>query len=317
MRVIKAIRAAACLLGVFIGAALSGAVEIHGDAGTVGAAFLKIDAGCRPLGMGGAFAGLADDVNAIFWNPAGLTSIEKAELSAMQNFHFGGVNNVTFAYGARAGRAVIGIGLQGVFAQIERRSGPTEEPEETFYSGAMAVGLSVGCELSKLLSAGATCKLIYQDYDGDRTNGGAIDLGVMARLFGGRVRAGVALQNLGRVEGETDSERRIPTAIRAGGAIALQEAGLNLAAELAYPLYADPTVRIGAEKWVHNVLALRGGYIFGIKSAAENPISGLTLGVGLKAYGTEPLENVNFQFDYAYIPDRMGDSHRISFIARF
>jgi len=139
----------------------------------------------------------------------------------------------------------------------------------------------------------------------------------MARPFGGRVRAGVALQNLGRVEGETDSERRIPTAIRAGGAIALQEAGLNLAAELAYPLYADPTVRIGAEKWVHNVLALRGGYIFGIKSAAENPISGLTLGVGLKAYGTEPLENVNFQFDYAYIPDRMGDSHRISFIARF
>ena len=35
------------------------AADIHEDAGTVGAAFLKIEAGSRPAGMGGAFAGLA------------------------------------------------------------------------------------------------------------------------------------------------------------------------------------------------------------------------------------------------------------------
>lgn len=33
--------------------------------------------GARPMGMGGAFAGLADDVNAIYVNPAGITSVKK------------------------------------------------------------------------------------------------------------------------------------------------------------------------------------------------------------------------------------------------
>ncbi|MCK8827729.1 hypothetical protein MWH25_08225 [Natroniella acetigena] len=35
--------------------------------------------GARPLGMGGAFVSVADDVNAIYWNPAGLTNIEGYE----------------------------------------------------------------------------------------------------------------------------------------------------------------------------------------------------------------------------------------------
>lgn len=33
--------------------------------------------GARPLGMGGAFSGLADDANAVFWNPAGLAQLKK------------------------------------------------------------------------------------------------------------------------------------------------------------------------------------------------------------------------------------------------
>jgi hypothetical protein len=32
--------------------------------------------GSRPLGMGGAFISLADSVEAVYWNPAGLTQID-------------------------------------------------------------------------------------------------------------------------------------------------------------------------------------------------------------------------------------------------
>ena len=31
--------------------------------------------GARPFSMGGAFVGLADDINAVYWNPAGLAKI--------------------------------------------------------------------------------------------------------------------------------------------------------------------------------------------------------------------------------------------------
>lgn len=292
--------------------------EIHGDAGTIGAAFLKLEPGCRPGAMGGAFVGLADDVNALFWNPAGLTSIRKSELSAMQNFSFGGVNNVTAGYARKLGKLTAGLSLQGVFAEIERRSGPSEEPEERFYSGGMAVGLSGGYELMKWISVGGTVKYIYQNYDQYEVNGLAVDLGGMIRLLGGRIRAGAALQNLGWTDGELESEKKLPTSLRAGGAISLDDGKLNLSAEANMPFYGDPSVRVGLERWIHQVLALRVGYNLGFDSAAENPSSGLTAGVGLKAYGTQPLENVNFQFDYAYIPDRrFGDSHRISFITRF
>jgi hypothetical protein len=39
------------------------------------AAFAQDDLGARPMGMGGAFVGLADDVNSIFVNPAGVASV--------------------------------------------------------------------------------------------------------------------------------------------------------------------------------------------------------------------------------------------------
>ena len=59
----------AALLFLFM-SVTSAADDIHKKAGTAAAAFLKIDAGSRPMGMWGAFTGLADDINTLFWNPA-------------------------------------------------------------------------------------------------------------------------------------------------------------------------------------------------------------------------------------------------------
>ena len=43
-----------------------------GGVGTTGAQFLKIGTGARPVAMGYAFSAVADDLNALYWNPAGL-----------------------------------------------------------------------------------------------------------------------------------------------------------------------------------------------------------------------------------------------------
>ena len=47
--------------------------------GRAGFGFLKIGQGARPVGMGEAFVAVADDLNAAFWNPAGLTEVERLE----------------------------------------------------------------------------------------------------------------------------------------------------------------------------------------------------------------------------------------------
>lgn len=37
--------------------------------------------GARPHGMGGAFIGVADDINAVYWNPAGLVQLEESQFT--------------------------------------------------------------------------------------------------------------------------------------------------------------------------------------------------------------------------------------------
>lgn len=54
--------------------------------------FSNTDAGVRPVGMGGAFVGLADDVNAIRWNSAGLAQLSKRELTVSYSALYLGLN---------------------------------------------------------------------------------------------------------------------------------------------------------------------------------------------------------------------------------
>ena len=53
--------------------------------GTSGFQFLKMQVGARSAGMGGAFLAVPGDVNALFYNPAGIASIDKK--SAAFSFH--------------------------------------------------------------------------------------------------------------------------------------------------------------------------------------------------------------------------------------
>ncbi|MBP7117161.1 MAG: hypothetical protein KBB33_02340 [Candidatus Cloacimonetes bacterium] len=58
-------------------------------AGRYAGDFMMIGAGVRALSMGGAFAALADDGSAIYWNSGGLAQIKDSEVSAMHAFLYG------------------------------------------------------------------------------------------------------------------------------------------------------------------------------------------------------------------------------------
>lgn len=53
---------------------------------TIFSAPLPTGSGARALGLGGAFTAVADDATAASWNPAGLTQLETAEVSAVYRF---------------------------------------------------------------------------------------------------------------------------------------------------------------------------------------------------------------------------------------
>ena len=303
------------------------AVSIHDGAGTTGAAFLKIEGGSRPVGMGGAFAGLANDINTIFWNPAGLTAVHDQELTAMQHFSFADINNQTIGYAQRVDRLVWGASFLGSFTEIERRQGPTEDPDSTVTVGGFATGLSFAYPLGTAMSIGGTAKVISEQLDIQNAYGAAADVGVILRLFDNHLGIGVAVQNAGVLDGGEN----LPMAVRAGVAYRMWkqpmvEEGAEetmpprelwaLVADANLPLIdANPSFHIGAERWFYDSVAARLGYQIGMN---ENPSNGLSLGVGVRRSGEDALANIDFQFDYAFVPDAyVGNAHRVSFITRF
>src|ERR1017187_2417019 len=63
-------------------------INLLADQGTTSAVFLKLEQGARPISMGGAFVGAADDVNAVMWNPAGLSRLPSFQITLMHTVYF-------------------------------------------------------------------------------------------------------------------------------------------------------------------------------------------------------------------------------------
>ena len=301
--------------------------DINDGAGTVGAAFLKIEGGSRPAGLGGAFAGLANDINTIFWNPAGLTAVHDRELTAMQHFSFAEINNQTIGYAQRIERLVWGASFLGSFTEIERRQGPTEDPDSTATIGGFATGLSLAYPLGEAISVGGTAKIISEQLDIQNAYGVAADVGLILRLLDNHLGIGVAVQNAGVLDGGEN----LPMALRAGVAYrtwkqpaAEAETDKPIPAQEVWALVADahlplldanPSFHIGAERWFYESIAARVGYRIGLN---QNPSDGLALGIGVRRSGEDALASIDFQFDYAFVPDAyVGNAHRVSFITRF
>ncbi|MEW6556366.1 MAG: helix-hairpin-helix domain-containing protein [Elusimicrobiota bacterium] len=134
-------------------------------------AFESRPPGARPLGMSAAFVGLANDTNAVFYNPAGLRLVSAFEFSTTYNqlFAVEGLQYNVFS----AVMPVRKFGIAGLsFAQF----GPSEFKEQTLVVSnafALSEGLMFGYNLKGNM-------LKIADYGSDSSIG--LDLGLLARV---------------------------------------------------------------------------------------------------------------------------------------
>lgn len=71
------------------------------NAGRYAGDFMLIGSGVRALSMGGAYAAVADDGTAVYWNAAGVSQIRKYEASMMRAFLYDGLahyDNITYCH---------------------------------------------------------------------------------------------------------------------------------------------------------------------------------------------------------------------------
>ena len=63
---------------------------------TTAASFLEIGSGAKSLSMGGAFVSVANDVSALYWNPAGIVNIDRP---SVQFYHSPWLVETEYYYG--------------------------------------------------------------------------------------------------------------------------------------------------------------------------------------------------------------------------
>ncbi len=149
-----------------------------GTIGTSGAAFLEYSVGSRPLGMGEAFTAETDDINALYYNPAGLGSMRYPllQLHHHELIMESRLENIAFTYPTGYGCLGISNTVFWVpsFEKVDINGLPAGDVE--FYNGCLTVGY--GYDFGYFYFGGSL-KYIYQKIDTRFIHAFAADAGIM------------------------------------------------------------------------------------------------------------------------------------------
>ena len=150
--------------------------------GTTAGSFLKILDGARPAALGDAFIAVADDNNGIYWNPAGLTQINRPALSSIYGSWLTGINFASLSYISPLNRFSYGLSFGYVnYGEIAETT--LDQPGGTgrsFTPSDYVLYSSLAYKLTPALSVGLNAKYLTESIDGDNASG----LGADAGLFG-------------------------------------------------------------------------------------------------------------------------------------
>src|SRR5256885_10999602 len=171
--------------------------------GTTAGEFLLLGAGARGLALGGAYAALATDVSALYYNPAGAAQIERpgamiSSYSYVVNTHYIWAG---LALPMSGGARTVGIQI-GNFGFSDQPVYTVENPDGdgTKYSvGQTFIGATYAQNFSDRFSAGLTFKGISDALGKTSANAFAIDFGTNfhAQAAGRPIRVSFVIQNLG------------------------------------------------------------------------------------------------------------------------
>lgn len=311
-------------------------------AGRYAGDFLAIGAGVRAISMGGAFSAVADDANALYWNTAGIGQIKKGQIFAMHAFlyeNLASYDNVIFCQPLPNG-ATIGINwtrltvdeipyfkekyLYGTNVD-ERVTNPalhlpgdtdsyfksTDDLFQLGFSKHIHFDLDLGWKFFEMpidIFAGGNIKFIRRELFDNLGTATGFDLSLlfatdMSYVFNqdylGRLKYGVNFMDLGGTDIKWDSrsDRVDQILMNTKMGVAVEQplpfikSVLTLALDQDY-VY-DETIHYGGEIFYDQKVALRGGYSDGNYST----------GLGLAVY--------NFNIDYAFVTNNLGNTNRI------
>lgn len=303
-----------------------GCLFAQSKVGSTSAPFLNIAIGARPISMGGAFSATANDVSALYWNPAGVARLEGSEAMFSYSKWFADINyNWSGVALNMGGLGTVGLSVTYLdYGEMEITNLSEQDGTGQMFSAKdMALALSYAYNLTDKFSIGGTAKYVEQSIWNSSASSIAFDLGVLyySDIMG--IRIGASISNFGnemnlsgkdllvlydidrQIEGNNDQILAnlktdpfpLPLLFRIGLAVNLIDVKdhlLMIGIDALHPSDNDESLNVGFEYVLYDLIALRGGYkaLF-----LDNSEEGLTLGIGIK-HNFAP--GLGFYFDYAY-----------------
>ena len=296
-------------------------------AGISTAQFLKIGVGSRASALGDAFVAVANDVSALYWNPAGLVQFDNDQIMFSHNIWVVDINHdfLGAVYHLDATNA-FGIALTSLSTQdmpVTTEVSPFGTGEYFGY-GDLAVAVTYSRKMTDKFSFGGTVRYIEETLDKLKMRGVMIDLGTYYWTGLGTTRFAVAVSNfgnqlapdgkvvlIGKREKSDWQAFSPPTIFRIGFAFEPYQTDDNkitTSIQLNHPNDNSENVSTGVEYSWKNIVFLRGGYKFNVDE------QNYTLGVGVNI----PIRIAQCTVDYSFSNfEQLGSVQRFSIILGF
>ena len=308
--------------------ALSQSAFAQVKAGTVTATFLELPVSARGMGMADALLPIANDVSALYFNPAGLTLVENwtagfthVELPVDTRQDWVGAARTFDNLGLSAG-----ISLTHLYTDQMDETTPAapEGTGRTFNWTNTALGLTVAKRLTDKFSAGLTVKYVNQSAMEFNSDGWAADVGTYYDTGWKSLKVAMIIANFGPdMTFFNEKEDPLPILFKFGMSMDLlgtptDENYLLGAFEFGHPSDNVEQINLGLEYAFKQSFFMRiGKKINGItrdtwddfqQDAGKDPyleypllsLDGLTLGTGFML----DTSSGALQFDVAYAPNK-------------
>lgn len=279
------------------------------SAGNSGLAFLKMGFGARNIAMGDAGAAAANDVTALFYNPARLSGQTGNEILLMHNEWIQGVKSDILGIRTTVWSLPLAFGFDVTsINDIQVRTIASAEPISTFNANYFFGSVSTGFNIYDNVSAGVTARYLYEGLYTDEAAGWGFDFGFNYDSPVQGLTASAVIKNLGTMSKLKNEKTKLPSELRIGPAYNFNFYGdkFSITAAAEFQKYLptnDSHLNLGIELLYDRLIALRGGYQSGYQT------KGFTGGFGLM-WG-------KFDLDYAFQPFSLGLGNANMFSIQF
>lgn len=223
--------------------------------------FLNVGFSARPNAMGGSFSAIAKDVNALQWNPSGLSGIGKGMLSTGLLLYVADIKFGMIQYGFSKGKNSFGFGVNYVnYGSIERR-GEYNEDLGTFSPMDILFLSGFSRSVTEDLTAGLSVKFVYEKIDSFVSYGAGADIGIQYLMRERNLTVALVLRNFGK-ELKAHYEEKGSFPFSATGGLSFHPLPVfNINFDYTR-IFSDSRsiAKLGMEWWAVPIFAIRAGY---------------------------------------------------------